>query len=113
MPFEVKERRLSASSPSSSTMRSRVLLPVRSMIAIEHLPPFGAGNSGTTPRARYVTAVLVTQAGALQMSTPKRFRRLRAVLDRRQPDLTVLLEDVQVPRNLTAILRSCDAVGVF
>src|SRR5215813_5666320 len=47
------------------------------------------------------------------MSTPKRYHRLRAVLDRRQPDLTVLLEDVQVPRNLAAILRSCDAVGVF
>jgi len=46
------------------------------------------------------------------MSTPKRFHRLRTVLDRRQPDLTVLLEDVQVPRNLAAILRSCDAVGV-
>ena len=47
------------------------------------------------------------------MSTPKRHHRLRAVLDRRQPDLTVLLEDVQVPRNLAAILRSCDAVGVL
>jgi tRNA (guanosine-2'-O-)-methyltransferase len=47
------------------------------------------------------------------MSTPQRFHRLRAVLDRRQPDLTVLLEDVQVPRNLAAILRSCDAAGVF
>jgi tRNA (guanosine-2'-O-)-methyltransferase len=38
---------------------------------------------------------------------------VRAVLDRRQPDLTVLLEDVQVPRNLAAILRSCDAAGVL
>jgi len=47
------------------------------------------------------------------MSTPKRYHRLRAVLDRRQPDLTVLLEDVQVPRNLAAIMRSCDAVGVL
>ena len=47
------------------------------------------------------------------MSTPKRFHRVRAVLDRRQPDLTVLLEDVQVPRNLAAVLRSCDAVGVL
>jgi tRNA (guanosine-2'-O-)-methyltransferase len=45
------------------------------------------------------------------MSTPKRYHRLRAVLDRRQPDLTVLLEDVQVPRNLAAVLRSLDAVG--
>jgi tRNA (guanosine-2'-O-)-methyltransferase len=47
------------------------------------------------------------------MSTPKRFHRVRAVLDRRQPDLTILMEDVQVPRNLAAILRSCDAVGVL
>src|SRR4029079_13101750 len=47
------------------------------------------------------------------MNTPRRFRRVREVLDRRQPDLTVLLEDVQVPRNLAAILRSCDAVGVY
>ena len=45
------------------------------------------------------------------MSTPKRFHRVRSVLDRRQPDLTVLLEDVQVPRNLAAIMRSLDAVG--
>jgi tRNA (guanosine-2'-O-)-methyltransferase len=47
------------------------------------------------------------------MSTPRRYSRLRDVLDRRQPDLTVLLENVDVPRNLAAILRSCDAVGVF
>jgi tRNA (guanosine-2'-O-)-methyltransferase len=47
------------------------------------------------------------------MSTPKRFHRVRAVLDRRQPDLTVLLEDVQIPRNFAALLRTCDAVGVL
>ena len=45
--------------------------------------------------------------------TPARFQRLRAVLDRRQPDLTVLLDNVHKPHNLSAILRSCDAVGVF
>lgn len=45
------------------------------------------------------------------MSTPKRFHRIRAVLDRRQPDLTLLLEDVQVPHNLAALVRSLDAVG--
>jgi len=45
--------------------------------------------------------------------TPRRFRRLRAVLDRRQPDLTVVLEDVQKPHNLSAVLRTCDAAGVF
>jgi tRNA (guanosine-2'-O-)-methyltransferase len=45
------------------------------------------------------------------MSTPQRFHRLRAVLDRRQPDLTVLVEDLQAPRNLAAVVRSLDAVG--
>lgn len=45
--------------------------------------------------------------------TPQRYRRLRAVLDRRQPDLTVLLEQVHKAHNLSAILRTCDAVGVF
>lgn len=45
--------------------------------------------------------------------TPQRYKKLRQVLDRRQPDLTVLLDDVHKPHNLSAILRSCDAVGVF
>ncbi len=43
--------------------------------------------------------------------TPQRFRRLRAALDRRQPDLTVLLDNVHKPHNLSAIVRTCDAVG--
>lgn len=45
--------------------------------------------------------------------TPERFARLRAVLDRRQADLTVLLDKVHKPHNLSAVLRSCDATGVF
>lgn len=44
--------------------------------------------------------------------TPERFARLKGVLDRRQPDLTVLCEDVHKSHNISAILRSCDAVGV-
>ena len=44
---------------------------------------------------------------------PRRFARLKAVLDRRMSDLTVLLEHVEKPHNLSAILRSCDAVGVL
>jgi tRNA (guanosine-2'-O-)-methyltransferase len=45
--------------------------------------------------------------------TSERLARLRAALDRRQPDLTVLLENVHKPHNFSAILRTCDAVGVF
>ncbi|MFO7895092.1 MAG: tRNA (guanosine(18)-2'-O)-methyltransferase TrmH [Longimicrobiales bacterium] len=45
--------------------------------------------------------------------TPERFRTLRAVLDRRQPDLTVLMDRVHKPHNFSAALRTCDAVGVL
>lgn len=45
--------------------------------------------------------------------TPERFALLNAVLDRRQPDLTVLMDDVHKAHNLAAILRTCDAVGVL
>jgi len=45
--------------------------------------------------------------------TEARVRRLKAVLDRRQPDLTVLMENVSKPHNFSAILRSADAVGVY
>jgi tRNA (guanosine-2'-O-)-methyltransferase len=45
--------------------------------------------------------------------TPQRFQKLRRVLDNRQPDLTVLLDNVHKPHNFSAILRSCDAVGVL
>ncbi|RMH19201.1 MAG: tRNA (guanosine(18)-2'-O)-methyltransferase TrmH [Acidobacteria bacterium] len=45
--------------------------------------------------------------------TPRRFRRLAAVLDRRQPDLTVLMDNVHKPHNLSAVIRTCDAVGVL
>jgi tRNA (guanosine-2'-O-)-methyltransferase len=43
----------------------------------------------------------------------ERFRRLREVLARRQPDLTVLMDRVNKAHNLSAILRNCDAVGVL
>ena len=43
----------------------------------------------------------------------RRFERLKAVLNRRMADLTVVVEHVEKPHNLSAILRSCDAVGVL
>ncbi|MDH3418105.1 MAG: tRNA (guanosine(18)-2'-O)-methyltransferase TrmH [Gammaproteobacteria bacterium] len=44
--------------------------------------------------------------------TPERFRKLKEVLARRQPDLTVLAADVHKPHNISAIIRTCDAVGI-
>ena len=44
---------------------------------------------------------------------PRRFERMKAVLNSRMTDLTVLIEHVDKPHNLSAILRSCDAVGVL
>lgn len=44
--------------------------------------------------------------------TPERIARLRAVLDQRQPDLTVVTDFVHKQRNLSAIVRNCDAVGI-
>ncbi len=42
-----------------------------------------------------------------------RKQKMRQVLQRRQPNLTVVLEDVHDPHNLAAVMRSCDAVGIM
>ncbi len=44
--------------------------------------------------------------------TPERNQRLTAVLNKRQPDLTVVLENVFDPHNISAVMRTCDAVGI-
>ncbi|MEP6927394.1 MAG: RNA methyltransferase [Ginsengibacter sp.] len=44
--------------------------------------------------------------------TPERHNRLTAVLSHRQPDLTVVLENVFDPHNISAVMRTCDAVGI-
>jgi len=45
--------------------------------------------------------------------TPARFSRLKQALAARQPDLTVLADGVHKPHNVSAILRSCDAIGIY
>ncbi|EHB9087072.1 tRNA (guanosine(18)-2'-O)-methyltransferase TrmH, partial [Salmonella enterica subsp. enterica serovar Enteritidis] len=43
---------------------------------------------------------------------PKRYARICEMLARRQPDLTVCMEQVHKPHNVSAIIRTADAVGV-
>ncbi|PIE74620.1 MAG: tRNA (guanosine(18)-2'-O)-methyltransferase TrmH [Deltaproteobacteria bacterium] len=42
-----------------------------------------------------------------------RFEKIKKVLEKRQADLTVLMDNVHKPHNLAAIARTCDAVGIY
>jgi tRNA (guanosine-2'-O-)-methyltransferase len=44
--------------------------------------------------------------------TPERKEKLLSVLQKRQFDVTVVLENVFDPHNISAVMRTCDAVGV-
>ncbi len=44
--------------------------------------------------------------------TPERSEKLLRVLHRRQNNLTVVMENVQDPHNISAVMRTCDAVGI-
>ena len=44
--------------------------------------------------------------------TPKRLQRLKDTLNKRQPDLTLVTDYVHKGRNLAALIRSGDAVGI-
>lgn len=44
--------------------------------------------------------------------TPDRYQKIQQVLTQRQPDLTVCMEEVHKPNNISAIIRTADAVGV-
>ncbi len=44
--------------------------------------------------------------------SPERFRKIRFMLLHRQPDLTVIMDNVNKAHNLSAIIRSCDGVGI-
>ena len=44
--------------------------------------------------------------------TPQRSEKLLKVLQKRQANLTVVLENVQDPHNISAVMRTCDAVGI-
>lgn len=44
--------------------------------------------------------------------TPERKNKITNVLNKRQPDLTLVFENVHDPHNIAAVMRTCDAVGV-
>jgi tRNA (guanosine-2'-O-)-methyltransferase len=44
--------------------------------------------------------------------TPEREEKIIRVIDKRQPDITVVFENVHDPHNISAVMRTCDAVGI-
>ncbi len=46
------------------------------------------------------------------MLTPERETKLREAARLTQPDITVVLENIHDPLNISAAMRSCDAVGI-
>ena len=45
--------------------------------------------------------------------TSRRQERIERSIGRRQSDLSLVLEDIHDPHNVSAVLRTCDAVGVL
>lgn len=45
--------------------------------------------------------------------TERRLARIKEALNKRQPDISLVLENINDPHNLSACLRSCDATGVM
>lgn len=45
--------------------------------------------------------------------TKERLEKIKKVLQKRQLDLTVVFENIHDPHNVSAILRTCDAVGMY
>jgi len=46
------------------------------------------------------------------MKSQRRIEKLSAAINYTQPDLTIVVENIHDPHNVSAILRTCDAVGV-
>ena len=44
--------------------------------------------------------------------TPEREQRITNVLNHRQPNIVVVMENVHDPHNIMAVARSCDSIGV-
>ena len=47
------------------------------------------------------------------MRSERRLKKLEQVLRHRRPDLTVVMENIHDPHNVSAVYRTCDAAGVM
>jgi tRNA (guanosine-2'-O-)-methyltransferase len=56
--------------------------------------------------------VKIRQPSTINQMTPEREQRFKNVLEKRQNDFTVVLENVFDLHNISAVMRTCDAVGV-
>ena len=52
------------------------------------------------------------RCGIARMKSEKRTKKIFSVLSKRQPDLTIVMENIHDPHNVSAMLRSADAVGI-
>lgn len=71
----------------------------------------GPAPAGQDDRNRLKRRTGLCYDGAVP--TERRIQRVTDVLDRRQPDLRVVLEGVAIAHNASAVLRTCDAAGVM
>jgi tRNA (guanosine-2'-O-)-methyltransferase len=69
-------------------------------------------NSGTRKVLTFVPKSCLFSFSLLYYMTPERKERMLGVLNSRQDDLTVVLENVLDPHNISAVMRTCDAVGI-
>lgn len=47
------------------------------------------------------------------LRSSRRLEKIRQVLARRQPGLTVVMENIHDPHNVSAVFRTCDAIGAM
>lgn len=48
----------------------------------------------------------------MREATQRRKQRIWSVINRRQKDLTLIMDNIHDPHNVSAVMRSCDAFGV-
>lgn len=83
--------------------------------AAERQPDAGAhgADAPAAPPASPTTPASVAVVPIAKPVTPRRLARMRGTLTHRQPGLAVVIEDLHDAHNVSAILRSCEAVGAL